>query len=232
MQAAELGWRGERNLSSVLCDSEGFPPHPLRPGTRAEFEAEGASVKEQKNSSRSLKCPWVGEGPRWRPLFSSPQGGFATLRSQTTTASSASKSWVWFRHKLNAPASENVPRLNTKLPPPAFYMYLCVKLVFHVKNIIFFSNHIFAKFLLVFTYGARPRTSRPFWRVVSSGQRALVIQQGTQTCLGFRGPLSTWLLQTRSSSGAAAPTSTGPFPWSKPPATSLRVNTIPILFVF
>lgn len=198
MQAAELGLEGREKpeLGPVWLRRLPSPPSETRPGTRAEFEAEGASVKEQKNSSHSLKCPWVGEGPRWRPLFSSPQGGFATLLSQTMTASSASKSWVWFRHKQNAPASENVPRLNTKLPPPAFYMYLCVKLVFHVKNILFFSNHIFANFLLVFTYGARPRTSRPFWRVVSSGQWALVIQQGTQTCFGFMGPLSTWLLQT------------------------------------
>ena len=132
----------------------------------------------------------MGEGPRRRPLFSSPQGSFATLLSQTMTASLASKSWVWLRHKQNAPASENVPRPKSKLPPPAFYMYLCVRCVFHVKNTVFFSNHIFAKFLLVFTWGACPQTIRPFWRVVSPGQWALVIQQGTQTRLGFMGHLA------------------------------------------
>ena len=53
-----------------------------------------------------------------------------------------------------------MPRLNTKLPP--FFIHLFVKFVFHVKYIIFFSNQIFAKFLLVLHGEFAHQPSVPF----------------------------------------------------------------------
>lgn len=100
----------------------------------------------------------------------------------------ASKLWVSDPgHKQNVPASENVPQVNTKLPPPHFFIHLCVRFVFHVKYI--FLKSYFCKLFVGFTCGACLPTISPFWKQIYPVWQALVIQRETQTWLGFKGHL-------------------------------------------
>lgn len=147
---------------------------------------------------------------------------------------------LWPSYKQNVPASENVPDWIPNYHHHPF-AHTFVSFVFHVKCIMFFSNHILAKFLLASTCGAYPPIISPFWRVVRAVWRALVIQQGTQKCLGFRAPFVRWLLgaHTRptalpiphSSSGAAVSSFQEAFPsWKLQWLHSGKTRFLTLLF--
>lgn len=105
-----------------------------------------------------------GWGPKMAPCCSAsppPPGGTATLLSGNMTASLASTPWV------SDPVTSKMC-LCLKMCPDwipnyhPFFIHLFVKFVFHVKYIIFFSNQIFAKFLLVLHGELAHQPSVPF----------------------------------------------------------------------
>lgn len=140
--------------------------------------------------------------------------------------------------------SAKVPQLNTKLPSPPFFIHLCVKFVFHVKYILFFSNHIFADFLLVLhVVLAHPPSVSPFWRTVHPALAGTCNSTRNSDVTSIQGPRGWWFLEARYQAHGSPkalfikwcscfPISRWLFLCERLQKPYLEVNTNPILFVF